>query len=107
YTAILMPRSVWFAAAVANVALAAVSSAQLGDSSFDQLDHPAIQYSTRAAEDPVAALAQKIQLGDVQLSFEPGAGYLRSLLRALDIPIASQVAVFSKTSTQSNLIYPG
>jgi hypothetical protein len=102
-----MRRSLWFSVAVALVALAGVASAQLGDSSFDQLDHPAIQYSTRAPRDPVAALAQRIGRGDVQLSFETGTGYLRSLLRALDIPIKSQVAVFSKTSTQVNLIHPG
>jgi hypothetical protein len=93
-------------AAVALLALAGVASAQLGDSSFDQLDHPAIQYSTRAARDPVAALNSRIQAGDLQLSFDAGHGYLPSLLRALEIPIESQVAVFSKTSTQLNLIHP-
>jgi hypothetical protein len=100
-------RSLRFPAAAALVALGSVASGQLGDSSFDQLDHPAIQYSTRAARDPVAALALGIERGDVQLSFDAGTGYLRSLLRALDIPIESQVAAFSKTSTQLNLIHPG
>jgi hypothetical protein len=107
HTAILMRPSLWCPVAVALAALARVASAQLGDSSFEQLDHPAIQYSTRAAQDPVAALARRIERGDVQLSFESGTGYLRSLLRVLDIPIESQVAVFSKTSTQLNLIHPG
>jgi hypothetical protein len=107
HTAILMRPSLWFLAAVGLAALASVAPAQLGDSSFDQLDHPAIQYSSRAAQDPVAALARRIERGDVQLAFENGAGYLRSLLKVLDIPIESQVAVFSKTSTQSNLIHPG
>jgi hypothetical protein len=107
HTAIPMGPRLWFFVAVALVAVAGVASAQLGDSSFDQLDHPAIQYSTRAAQDPVAALARRIERGDAQLSFENGTGYLRSLLRALEIPIESQVAVFSKTSTQLNLIHPG
>jgi hypothetical protein len=107
YTAILMRPSLWFSVTVALVAVAGAASAQLGDSSFDQLDHPAIQYSTRAAQDPVAALARRIERGDARLSFENGTGYLRSLLRALEIPIESQVAVFSKTSTQLNLIHPG
>jgi hypothetical protein len=107
HTAILMRWSLWFSVTVALAALAGVASAQLGDSSFDQLDHPAIQYSTRAAQDPVAALARAIERGNVRLSFDAGTGYLRSLLRALDIPIESQVAVFSKTSTQSNLVHPG
>ena len=93
-------------AAAAWCALAGVASAQLGDSSFDQLDHPAIQYSTRPARDPVAALNRRIQAGDLQLSFDTGHGYLRSLLQALEIPIESQVAVFSKTSMQLNQIHP-
>jgi hypothetical protein len=96
----------WLAAAAATLALAGVASAQLGDSSFDQLDHPAIQYSTRAARDPVAELNRRIQNGDLQLSFDAVHGYLPSLLKALEIPIESQVAVFSKTSTQLNLIHP-
>jgi hypothetical protein len=96
----------WLVAAVALLAFAGVTSAQLGDSSFDQLDHPAIQYSTREARDPVAALNRRIQAGDLQLSFDAAHGYLPSLLRALEIPLESQVAVFSKTSTQVNLIHP-
>jgi hypothetical protein len=93
-------------AAVAVSALASVASAQLGDSSFEQLDHPAIQYSTRPAHDPVAALSSKLQSGDLQLSFDRRYGYLPALLSALHIPIQSQVVVFSKTSTQLNLIQP-
>ena len=94
------------AAVVAFGALAAVAFAQLGDSSFEQLDHPAIDYINRAPRDPVAALNRRIQSGGVQLTFNAGSGYLPSLLKALDIPIESQVAVFSKTSTQMNLIHP-
>ena len=54
------------------------------------------------AEDPVAALCRK----NVQLSFEPTAGYLPALLDALHIPVESQIAVFSKTSIQSMRIEP-
>src|SRR6187200_1204833 len=94
------------AAAAASLALwgavPRILSAQLGDSSFEQLDHPAIQYLTRTARDPVAAIRQRIQDGSLQLSFDNAHGYLRSFLRALDIPVESQVVVFSKTSTQLN-----
>ncbi len=101
-----MRHGFWLVVAVALCALAGVTSAQLGDSSFEQFDHPAIQYMTRPLNDPIARLNDRIQSGDVRLSFDAGQGYLRSLLGALDIPIESQLVVFSKTSTQMNLITP-
>jgi len=102
----LMRPYFWMTVGVAALALAASASAQLGDSSFEQLDHPAIDYINRAPRDPIAALIRRIQSGSLKLTFEAGHGYLPSLLKALDIPIESQVAVFSKTSTQMNLIHP-
>jgi hypothetical protein len=98
--------AVSLAAACVLTVFAVTGSAQLGDSSFDQIDHPAIQYMTRPARDAVAALTRRIEAGERPLSFEAGRGYLPSLLKALDVPIESQVAVFSKTSTQMNLISP-
>ncbi len=52
------------------------------------------------AEDPVAALKS------IQLPFDPATGYLPALLKALHVPIESQIAVFSKTSIQSLRIEP-
>ncbi len=52
------------------------------------------------AEDPVAALKS------VQLPFDSIRGYLPALLKALHIPVESQMAVFSKTSIQSLRIEP-
>lgn len=47
--------------------------------------------------DPVASLASNAPA----MKFEKGTGVLRGVLKALDIPIESQVLVFSKTSLQS------
>jgi hypothetical protein len=72
-------------------------------------DHPAIGYfadSRRLLRDPVSALNRKIQQGTAQLRFEDRAGYLRSVLAALDVPVESQIAVFSKTSLQTERIEP-
>jgi hypothetical protein len=91
---------------VAMVTLAGVVDAQLGDSSFDQLDHPAIQYSTRALNDPIAALNRRLQAGQARLAFTESYGYLQSVLSALQVPVESQVVVFSKTSLQANQIDP-
>ena len=44
--------------------------------------------------------------GEVKLDYEPGHGYLRSVLEALKIPVSSQTLVFSKTSFQYPKISP-
>jgi hypothetical protein len=66
----------------------------------DLLDHPAINYNYAPVHDPVA------QLDPSKLKFEGSSGYLRSVLDARHVPVASQIAVFSKTSLQSPLIEP-
>jgi hypothetical protein len=69
-------------------------------------EHPAIAYETTPASDAVVRLVRDLESGTRKLDFEPGYGYLRSLLRALDIDMSSQVVAFSKTSLQGNLISP-
>ena len=51
-------------------------------------------------EDPVAALKS------MPLPFDSTSGYLPALLKALYVPVESQIAVFSKTSIQSLRIEP-
>jgi hypothetical protein len=80
--------------------------AELGGASLASPDHPAIGYDTRPVNDVVARLNRKVQSGQAQLKFEGVQGYLRSLLDSLDIPIESQMVVFSKTSLQMHLISP-
>ena len=72
-------------------------------------DHLAIAYGDetgRPRQDAVSKLNQRIAIGAIQFRFEPGSGYLRSILDALDIPVESQIAVFSKSSLQAPLIGP-
>jgi hypothetical protein len=73
---------------------------------FDGVAHPAIGYGVRPADDPVARLAEALGTGKAQLEFDRGSGYLRSLLRALDVDTDTQLAVFSRTSLQSFVIRP-
>ena len=70
----------------------------------ESFEHPAIQYTAGARTDAVSELIRKIDDGSARLAFEPGTGYLRSVLKALDVPVDSQVAVFSQTSFQQSLI---
>jgi hypothetical protein len=63
-------------------------------------EYPFVQYSGPARANRIWRLQQKLDSGEVRLQWEPGQGYLRSLLRALEIDISSQTLVFSKTSLQ-------
>src|SRR5262245_52844408 len=57
--------------------------------------------------DPVALLAKAIERGEIKLEYSAdGWGYLRSLLKHLDINVDSQILVFSKTSFQLTKISP-
>ena len=56
--------------------------------------------------DAVARLQQKIDSGEVTLQFDAGHGYLSSLLKNLNIPVSSQMLVFSKSSEQEAAISP-
>jgi hypothetical protein len=69
-------------------------------------NHPAIAYNTAPVHDAVTELSRRIESGEVKLEYEPVHGYLRSLLKALDVPIESQMLVFSKTSFQAPRISP-
>jgi hypothetical protein len=69
-------------------------------------NHRAIAYATAPVTDPVARLNDRLQRGEVTLEKKGPSGYLTSVLSALDVPIDSQVLVFSKTSFQAPRINP-
>ena len=56
--------------------------------------------------DPVANLQKRLDRGELSLKYEPGHGYLKSILEQLAIPISSQTLIFSKTSFQYKKISP-
>jgi hypothetical protein len=65
-----------------------------------------INYKSAPDENPVAALREKLRTGQVQLPFDDDRGYLKAVLKELDVPVSSQVLVFSKTSLQRERITP-
>jgi hypothetical protein len=67
-------------------------------------DDPAIAYSTAPLNNAVTDVNRKLHEGSAQLTFDGRSGYLRSALSALDIPVDSQVLVFSQTSFQRKRI---
>ncbi len=96
------------AAAAGLLALLAANGAigQRGGVFRESRDHPAIRYTDGPRNDAVTALNRALQSGRVELAFEPTSGYLRSLLDALDVPVESQVTVFSETSFQARWVTP-
>jgi hypothetical protein len=70
------------------------------------IERDPIRYSAATPRNPVVALQERLEKGTAKLEYEPGRGYLGSVLRALDIPESSQVLVFSKTSLQRERISP-
>jgi hypothetical protein len=87
--------------ALGFVALAATPSVRAVD-----LDRPPIRYSTAPADNPVSQLEARIRKGKTNLEHTEDHGYLRAVLRELQVPESSQVLVFSKTSLQRGRIGP-
>jgi hypothetical protein len=67
-------------------------------------EDPAIKYSSTPLSNAVIDVNRKIQDGSVNLTSEGRSGFLRSALEALQIPVDSQLLVFSRASLQGKLI---
>jgi hypothetical protein len=93
------------AIAVGLFFLVSTGLAELGVFSAS-LDHPAIEYTKRPMTDRVSELGRQIAEGKVQLEYDSAHGYLRSVLKLLNVPVESQMLVFSKTSRQTYFINP-
>ncbi len=98
----------WFAAiAVCLFVLASMWAsvdAQRAGAFKGSPDDPAIRYSTAPLKNVVVDVNKKLQDGALQLTFEGRSGFLRSALEALQLPVDSQLLVFSRTSLQGRLI---
>ena len=94
------------AAATVWLLSATMISGQLMVSPSVMRAHPNIDYAAGPTTDVVSRLNEQVKAGAVTLTAEPTTGYLRSVLQALDVPIQSQILVFSKTSFQAPRISP-
>ena len=69
---------------------------------FDQsINHPAIKYLTADTDTVVDRMNQKLRDGSARLVFDEKTGYLKSVLQLLDVPVESQVLVYTQTSLQA------
>lgn len=78
----------------------------LNRAAADDIDKAPIHYSTSTPDNVVSRLDQRLRAGKVQLTFDRKLGYLPALLRELQVPVSSQMLVFSKTSFQRSFISP-
>lgn len=72
----------------------------------DEFDSAPILYSQSTPDNRISRLQQRLDQGELTFTHEGDKSYLPSLLKALDIPVESQMLVFSKTSLQMRRISP-
>jgi hypothetical protein len=93
-----------FASVFAFVCLTAPVHGQRSGAFMGSSDDPAIQYSTATPNNVVVDVNRKLQSGELQFAYDSKSGYLQSALAALQLPIDSQLLVFSRTSLQGKRI---
>ena len=95
-----------FAIGLCSYALGVFSpvAAQRAGAFRGSTEDPAIRYASTPLNNAVVEANKKLQEGTVRLTFEGRAGFLRSALDALQIPVDSQLLVFSRASLQGKLI---
>ncbi len=87
-------------------ALVLTSGLCLDDSRAADLEGAPIHYGTAPETNAIARLQQRLDTGKAKLAYDKDKGYLPAVLQAFDLPVSSQVLVFSKTSLQRNRIAP-
>jgi hypothetical protein len=81
----------------------ALAAGQVGAADFDQAP---IHYTKSAPNNAVTALQKRLDAGRARLRHDEEHGFVKAVLRELDVPLSSQVLVFSKTSLQRQRIGP-
>lgn len=94
------------ASAIGWVAAVLAGTGQIQLTPSAMRNHPAINYVKTPPADPVALMNERLASGEVKFEFDDVTGYLMSALRAFDVPVDSQMLVFSKTSFQAPRISP-
>jgi hypothetical protein len=94
----------WWRMMVVGVASAASAFSQ---TNFDgDIDDPPHNYRQRTPQDRFTRLKAAFESGEIALDRSGEKAFLVSLLKALNVPVTSQMLVFSTTSLQLNVISP-
>lgn len=86
--------------------LTVISGSRVGNVGAQSFEREPIRYPTAKADNPVEQLQGCLNTKSKNLAYADRDGYLRSLLEALQIPVSSQMLVYSKTSLQRDRISP-
>jgi hypothetical protein len=70
------------------------------------IEREPILYSKSTPHNIISRLQERLASGKTRFRYDPDFGYLKDLLKELNIPISSQLFVFSKTSLQRVRISP-
>jgi hypothetical protein len=94
--------------AVLNILILACAAWLLPSPLLAQVDfeQEPISYEQTPTNEAIVELQKKLDAGQTKLEFTPEHGFLRSVLKELDINPSSQVLVHSKTSFQLRKISP-
>ncbi|MEJ0084551.1 MAG: hypothetical protein WDO72_02610 [Pseudomonadota bacterium] len=97
----------WFAALAICLSVPGLAQIAVRNQGYIPYSDAPIYYRSENIDDAVTLLQQRIDSGKVQLEYDAkDHGYLKSVLKLLDIPLSSQTLVFSKTSFQYPKISP-
>ena len=80
--------------------------ALFGSGEYPEFDQPPHQYWKRPLHDRFSRVKEDLESGRLSLDRTSEKAFVTSLLKVLDIPISSQMLVFSTTSLQLSLISP-
>jgi hypothetical protein len=86
--------------------LMAGSSLLPAQSSYPDIYEPPHNYRQRTPRDRFTQLKDRFESGQIALDRSSEKAFVLGVLRALDIPVSSQMLVFSTTSLQLSLISP-
>lgn len=102
-------RTAWLIGAsllfVSQVAAQQLSIPTASDNELPYNQHP-IKYGQATPRDSVMQLSGRLERKEVALEKSGPSGVLKHLLRELQVPVSSQLLVFSKSSAQAKLIKP-
>ncbi|MDB6032145.1 MAG: hypothetical protein JWM16_2483, partial [Verrucomicrobiales bacterium] len=87
----------------ASVMAGVYGAARADDYAIDQPPH---NYWKHPIEDRFTQMKADLESGRLELDRKTEKGFVMSLLKALDVPVNSQMLVFSTTSLQLSLISP-
>ena len=81
-------------------AMRAPAAGQRAGSFRGSADNPAISYSTTSLNNMVVEVNRRLADGTLHFTFDSRSGYLASAIEALQLPVDSQLLVFSRASLQ-------